>query len=100
MAAPDQSTDNSYRNGTTAQVTPIGTGESCWEMGGWWESLEVSFIFSVRQEARLSSGSAEGRRILKSEEGEEEENSCRSGTREGNEWARDGSRPLNSVLLK
>lgn len=69
MAAPDQSTDNSYRNGTTAQVTPIGTGESCWEMGGWWESLKVSFIFSVKQGARLSSGSAEGRRILKSEEG-------------------------------
>lgn len=84
---------------TRAQVTPIGTGESCWEMGGWWESLEVSFILSVKQEARLSSGSEEGRRILKSEE-EEEENSSQSGTREGNEWTRDGTRPLNSVLLK
>lgn len=89
MAAPDQSTDNSYRNGTTAQVTPMGTAESCWEMGGWWEA---SFIFSVKQEAHLSSGSEEGRRILKAEEGEEE-HSCRSGTREGNEWNRDGTRP-------
>lgn len=55
-----------------AQITPIGTGESCWEVGGGWEFLEASFIFSVKQDARVSAGREKGRRRWRSEEGEEE----------------------------
>lgn len=70
-----------------------------------WQSLEVSSIFSVKQEARASGRSEEERRRWRSEEGNEED-PCQSGVGDGSGRTGDGlgwpgcMRPLKSVLLK